>query len=454
MKLVPTNRLLFWVGVISLPFSISAAIAPETALVGIGLSAALLLGSIFDVIVSKSRLSGIRITLPEVIRMSVGRQTEMILTIENDGFTVKRLRLGLAFPREIYSHHQDLSTELPESEANSIIAWRFKALKQGRYLLESCYLETASVLGFWSVRRSAATKTEIRVYPDLFRERRKLSALFFNRGIGSHAQRQVGKGREFEQLREYLPGDSLEDIHWKATAKRGQPVTKVYQLERTQQIYVIIDGSRLSSRSSDPVSTITSDHQHTHTYSTIMERYAAAGLVTGLAADRQGDVFGLLVFDDKIKRFVRAKNGRAHFDICRDVLYTLQAQNVSPDFNELFTFIGTHIRRRALLIILTNLDDPVLAESFIENIDIVSRQHLVLVNMLKPNGVEPLFSDAKVDSVDEIYAKLGGHILWRRLRENEKLLRRRGVGLRLMENENLCADIVTQYLTIKRRQIL
>lgn len=454
MKLVPTNRLLFWVGVISLPFSISAAIAPETVLVGIGLSAALLFGSIFDGIVSKNRLSGIRITLPEVIRMSAGRQTEMILTIENDGFTVKRLRLGLAFPRGIYSHHQDLSTELPESEANSIIAWRFKALKQGRYLLESCYLETVSVLGFWSVRRSAATKTEIRVYPDLFRERRKLSALFLNRGIGSHAQRQVGKGREFEQLREYLPGDSLEDIHWKATAKRGQPVTKVYQLERTQQIYVIIDGSRLSSRSSDPVSTITSDHQHTHTYSTIMERYAAAGLVTGLAADRQGDVFGLLVFDDKIKRFVRAKNGRAHFDICRDVLYTLQAQNVSPDFNELFTFIGTHIRRRALLIILTNLDDPVLAESFIENIDIVSRQHLVLVNMLKPNGVEPLFSDAKVDSVDEIYAKLGGHILWRRLRENEKLLRRRGIGLRLMENENLCADIVTQYLTIKRRQIL
>ncbi|MGD8713544.1 MAG: hypothetical protein PVG70_03275, partial [Desulfobacterales bacterium] len=192
MKLVPTNRLLFWVGVIALPFSISAAIAPDTALAGIGLSTALLFGSIFDGIVSKNRLHGIRVTLPEVVRMSVGRQAEMILTIENDGFTVKRLRLGLAFPREIYARHQDFSTELPESETNSIVTWRFDALKQGRYLLESCYLETPSVFGFWSIRRCAATKTEIRVYPDLFRERRKLSALFLNRGIGTHAQRQVG----------------------------------------------------------------------------------------------------------------------------------------------------------------------------------------------------------------------------------------------------------------------
>jgi len=421
---------------------------------GIGLSAALLFGSIFDGIVSKNRLSGIRITLPEVVRLSVGRQTEMIIAIENDDITVKRLRLGLAFPREIYSQHQDFSTDLPKSEADSILAWPFKALKQGRYVLDTCYLETSSVLGFWSVRRSTPTKTEIRVYPDLFRERRKLTALFLNRGIGTHARRQVGKGREFEQLREYLPGDSLEDIHWKATAKRGQPVTKVYQLERTQQIYVIIDGSRLSARSSDSVSTMTSDHQHPHTYSTIMERYAAAALVTALAADRQGDVFGLLVFDDKIRRFVRAKNGRAHFDVCRDALYTLQAQNVSPDYNELFTFIGTHIRRRALLIILTNLDDPVLAENFTERIDLMSRQHVVLVNMLKPDGIEPLFSDAKVDSVDDIYAKLGGHILWTRLRKTEKLLRRRGIGFHLIENENLCADVVTQYLTIKRRQIL
>ena len=69
-----------------------------------------------------------------------------------------------------------------------------------------------------------------------------------NRGaFGVHAQRQVGQGREFEKLREYAPGDSYIDIHWKATAKRGRPVTKLYQVERTQEVYVIIDASRLAT---------------------------------------------------------------------------------------------------------------------------------------------------------------------------------------------------------------
>ena len=107
-----------------------------------------------------------------------------------------------------------------------------------------------------------------------------------------------------------------------------------------------------------------------------------------------------------------------------------------------------------MLIILTNLDDPVLAESFTANIDVISRRHLVLVNMLKPAGAQPLFSDPSANTVDDIYRKLGNHLLWRQLRETEKYLRRRGTGFYLLENENLCTDIVSQYLTVKRRQIL
>ena len=92
-------------------------------------------------------------------------------------------------------------------------------------------------------------QSEIRVYPNLFTERRNLAALFLHRGaFGLHAQRQVGKGREFEKLREYMPGDSFDEIHWKATAKRGRPITKVFQIERTQEVYVVIDASRLSAR--------------------------------------------------------------------------------------------------------------------------------------------------------------------------------------------------------------
>jgi uncharacterized protein (DUF58 family) len=456
MTIVPRTKLIVLAAVVFLPLSVLVAVMPATAGPGVLLAAALVIIAAADAAVSRDRLAGVQVSLPDVVRVSAGRDGQLNLAVDNTDIRVKQLRLGLSFPRQIYSPNQDLVTELPAEAPNSLIPWPFRALKQGRYLLENCYLETPSRLGLWALRRVEATRVEFRVYPDLLRDRKKLSGLFLNRGIGIHAQRQVGKGRDFEQLREYLPGDSYEDIHWKATARRGQPITKVYQIERTQQIYVILDGSRLSARNSDPLghSPSGSGPPDYPDYTTIMERFAAAALVMGLAADRQGDVFGMLAFDDRVRQFVRAKNGRAHYDVCRDSLYTLQAQSVTPDFEELFTFIATKIRRRALLIFLTNLDDPVLAESFTAHIDIISRKHLILVNMLQPAGAEPLFSNPSVNSTDDIYQKLGGHLLWRHLRETEKFLQRHGIGFHLLKNENLCIDLVSQYLNVKRRQVL
>ena len=102
------------------------------------------------------------------------------------------------------------------------------------------------------MRRSQAAGCELRVYPDLRAERRQAAAVFLTRnGLGSHAQRQVGRGRDFEKLRDYVAGDSIEDISWKATARRQKPVSKVFQVERTQEVYVVIDASRLSGRSAD-----------------------------------------------------------------------------------------------------------------------------------------------------------------------------------------------------------
>ena len=456
MSIVPTTKLIIIVATVFLPVALLAAVMPAASVPGLGLAVLLVIVAAADAATSRDLLTGVHVFVQEVMRISAGRDGKMILSIQSSDTRIKRLRLGLAFPRQVYSPHRDLVTDLPTDDRSTQILWPFKALKQGRYLLENCYLETPSRFGLWALRRVEACRAEFRIYPDLLRDRKKLTGLFLNRGLGTHAQRQIGKGKEFEQLREYLPGDSYEDIHWKATAKRGQPITKVYQIERTQQIYVILDGSRLSARRLDPVSSNTSfkNPADSHDYLTIMERFAAAALVMGLAADRQGDVFGLLAFDDRVRKFVRAKNGRAHYDVCRDALYTLQARRVAPDFEELFTFIATKIRRRALLIFLTNLDDPVLAENFTSNIDIISRKHLLLVNMLKPVGAEPLFSNPAVNSTHDIYQKLGGHILWRHLRETEKILLRLGIGFYLLQNENLCIDLVSQYMTVKRRQVL
>jgi uncharacterized protein (DUF58 family) len=319
--------------------------------------------------------------------------------------------------------------------------------KNGKHFLERYYLETPSPLGFWDARNSIDGKTEIRVYPNLAHDRKIIASRLFDPNIGSHAQRMIGKGRDFEHLREYVPGDSYEDIHWKATARRGFPVTKIYQIERMQEIYLIVDASRLSARPtrSPGSSSVT----------TVLDRYITAALMMGIAAEKNGDLFGILSFSDRINSFIRAKNGKAHYNACRDAIYTLEARHVAPDFAELFTFIGTRIRRRALLIFLTGLDDPVLAKSFIKNIGLAARRHLILANMLRPEPARPLFStEEDVESINDIYRHLGGHMLWVSLQETEKTLKRSGVGFTLLDNEKMCAELLSQYLRVKRRQVL
>lgn len=456
MKIVPTYRLIFVVGFIFLPLTLLMVVASSIAVPAIVAAVVILMGAVVDAFRSQGRLAGIGIILPEVVRISKGREATFNIQIENPNLNVRSMRLGLAFPAEIYTPAGELRIELPEDNPISSIDWLLQGLKQGRYQLDRYYLETVSIWGFWSIRTRVRTQMEVRVYPNLFDERKYLSGLFLNKALGIHAQRQVGKGRDFEQLREYLPGDSYEDIHWKTTAKRGAPITKVYQVERTQQIYVIIDASRLSARSPELNSSSGNAEGQTHpdAFTTMLERFITAALIMAMAAERQGDLFGLLTFDDKVRSFLKAKMGKAHFNVCRDALYMLQPQRVSPDFAELFTFIGTRIRRRALLVFLTHLDDPILADGFTQYIDLISRHHVVLVNMIKPMVARPLFTSDTASSIDDIYRDLGGHLLWRRMQETQKVLQRRGVGFAMLDNENLCTELVSQYLSLKRRQVL
>jgi uncharacterized protein (DUF58 family) len=445
--IVPKSRLLFWVGLIFLPFSVLLTAAPSAAMLSAGLMAAFVILAAIDGFLAFGSLDGISVELPEVLRLSKGREGDLTLRIHNDRIKKGRLRLGLAFPPGVYSPNRDMTAELPEKWPYSSVRWPLKALDSGRHVLDKYYMEVSSPLGFWAMRKTAPTDSEIRVYPALFHEQKYLAALFMNRGLGIHTQRQVGKGRDFEHLREYFPGDSYEDIHWKATARRGHPITKVYQIERTQKIYVIIDASRLSCR-------MAGSENGASFQATILERFVTASLIMDLAAERQGDLFGMLTFDDRVRKFLTAKSGKAHYNACRDALYTLRPQRVTPDFSELFTFIGTRIKRRALLLFLTNLDDPVMAESFVRNIKLISRRHLVLVNVLKPAGVKPLFSSSSVASVDDLYAHLGGYFLWQSLNETGKVLESSGIGFSLLDNEKMCAQLVSQYLSVKQRQIL
>lgn len=470
--LVPSAKLLRLTALVVLPFATLAGVVPASAPIAVGLVVAFALLVIFDALRGVGVLDGIDASLPSVIRLTKGRLAEVSVQLRNESQRGRTIRLGLALPSTLTTPHETLEVRLPEQTVLASLNWPLTALERGTHPLRALHLEAPSPIGFWEVRCVVATACEVRVYPDLLNERRALAAVFLNRGSsGVHAQRQLGRGREFEKLREYLPGDSVDDIHWKATAKRSHPVTKVFQIERTQEVYVVVDASRLSARegsfqfsdsSVQPANDVTATSLKTESRKLetppasepILERCLRAALILGAAAEMQGDLFGLVAFDDQVRRFVRARNGRAHFAACRDALHALQARPVTPDFEELCSFLRLRLRRRALLILLTSLDDPVISESFIRGVKLIAQQHLVLVVQPRPRGARPLFENPDVTNLDEVFAELGGHLRWQNLRALEQVLRRHGVGYKLVNEDALASETVRQYLDVKRRQAL
>jgi uncharacterized protein (DUF58 family) len=450
--IVPRSTLLFWTAAVVLPFGLLGSVEPSSAPGAMVCIGALAIVALVDACRAPGSLAGIGVLLPAVSRMSKDRDAKVEMRIQNKRRQRRMLRIALGLPREITTSAEEMDAELPAGAEWSSLSWPCLPNKRGCYKLDTVHVEARSPFGLWSARKPMAAPGEVRVYPNLIKDRNDLAALFLNRGaLGLHAQRQIGKGRDFEKLREYLPGDSFDEIHWKASARRGRPVTKVFQVERAQEIYIIVDASRLSARAANRMG---SSGTAAGPSDNDLERFVTAALVLGLAAERQGDQFGLLAFTNRIDRFVRAKSGKAHFASCRDALYTLQPRAVSPDFEEACAFIRLRLRRRALLVFLTALDDPALAQSFARDIGLICRQHVVLVNTLQPGGAEPLFSNPNVETTDDLYLRLGGHLLWRDLQELGTILRRRGVQFSQLRNERLSAELVSQYINIKQRQIL
>ncbi len=471
--IAPRTPLLIWTAALAVPAAGWLVFAP-------GWLPVLLLAvwaavGAWDARQSRRLLAGVRLDTPGVIRLARGRPATLDLTVSISGRPPPRgLELTLSAPPEICLHDVTLNLVFhppgtapakkgknapnpPAARRRAYPAcWHCTPRERGHYRLSRCHARTASRWGFWHLRAVLPLEPEIRVYPGLMSDRRHAPALFLRRGMsGIRQQRLVGKGREFEQLRDYQPGDSLEDIHWKATARHGYPVTKIFQVERTQEVYLVIDASRLSARQLAPSTAAPDREGGPPPTEPLLESFVNTALLLGRTAEMQGDRFGLLTFSDRLHGFVRARRGHGHYRTCLDAVCRLRSQPVSPDFSEVFACIRRRLRRRALIVLLTQLDDPVLAETLLHDINCIRRQHLLLVCLPTPATVQPIFSDpAAVQEPDDLYAALCGHLRWIQLRNLCDAFRRQGVHFLLTPDNRLLPELITRYLNIKQRQIL
>jgi uncharacterized protein (DUF58 family) len=431
--IVPSSRLIVLAALIVPPAvalaSFSAGMAAPAAL----LIAGCIVAAAIDGWFGSRRPKALSVETPPSVRLTQRRVASIPILLQNHSSQPLAARIAVAMPNGVESNQGVLPAEIPTGRSS--LEWSLVGVVRGEHLLQQAYIESGSPLGLWNIRSARAIACQLRVYPDL---RDRASAALFQRTAlaGARLHRQVGKGREFDRLRQFMPGDSYEDVYWKATAKRGAPVVKLYHLEHSQQVYVALDCSRLSALEGR------------------LDGYVEAALHLALCAERQGDRFGLILFSDRVHSVVEARRGPEHFRLCRDAIYNAQSRRVNPDFAEVCDSLQRKLRRRSLIVFLTCLDDTLLAESFERDVAIMSRRHLLLVHLMRSSESKPMFAGGPPGNLDDVYSALGSQLQWNRIRRLQLSLENRGVRLTLLDPGQARRQVAAAYLDVKRRQLL
>jgi uncharacterized protein (DUF58 family) len=430
--IVPSQRLLLVAAVVVVPLATVAGFVPGAALLCAITLVVCAAAAAVDAVRSVESLEALHLRTPAFLRFTKDVPAYVPVFIDNRSATPVALRLSAVMPGGMAS--DSVAEDVLAPPGASRFDWQATGTARGDHSLAALYLEVTSPFGLWLARASRTVACALRVYPNM--RDRATAALFLKRAdAGPRAHRLLGKGREFDNLRAYMRGDNFEDIYWKATARRHFPVVKLFRAEHAQEVYAIVDASRLSARQD------------------ILETYVNAALHLALVAERQGDRFGLVTFSDRTHKFLRAGNGVNHFRLCRETIYNLQARRVSPDFRDVITNLQLNLRRRALLIFFTSLDDALLAETFEREISLLARRHVVLVNITKP-AIEPLFSGAPAADLDAVYTGLAGQMVSNRMRHLGLALGNRGVRLSTVDSDRIKTQVTAGYLEVKRRQLL
>ncbi len=392
--------------------------------------------------------SGLRRLRREVRRaiMAATRESETAISV-NSG--PQRLRLEQSEPAEGRSG--------PAGSA-PVHLWpwtpQVALLRRGSWPVPRVGIEWRSRFGIWRLRQWFDSSAMLRIDADLRPGRRGILRSPVYRGLVAARQAPwTGHGREFERLREYQAGDNYAEIAWKSTARRGAPVTRLFQWEQKQEVYFVVDQSRASASLIDAALETDANIPQARAPRRLLDLAVETALVGATVALELGDEFGLVTFAEEPKTWLRAGSGQFQFRQFRDRLLNLEPLPTTADYEALFSKIRLQLRRRAYLVLLADLAERSLSDSMRRGVALLRTSHVVLMTAVLPAHARPAFSPGEQPRTEQdVYAALAGEKENQRLLALARQLRQLGAELRFVSPENFLRTAVEGYLVSKREQ--
>jgi uncharacterized protein (DUF58 family) len=344
------------------------------------------------------------------------------------------------------------------SSARTVHPWtpEITLLRRGLWPGPRVGVERRSSFGIWLLRQWFDLQEQLRIEADLRSGRREiLRSPVYRAMVASRQTLWTGHGRDFERLREYQAGDTYSDIAWKSTARRGAPVTRLFQWEQKQELYFVVDQSRPSALALDPTTGADGDVPPDRERRRLLDLAVETALVGATVALELGDEFGLVTYADEPKSWLRAGSGQWQFRQFRDRLLNIEPLPTTADYEALFGEIRVRLRRRAYLLLLTDLTDRSVSDSLRRGVGLVRSSHALLITSILPAHARPAFSPGEeLHANEDVYAALAGEKENQRLGALARQMRQLDVQLRYVPAEMFLRKALEGYLESKREQRL
>ena len=372
-------------------------------------------------------------------RFSLDAEHSITLVIKNHAAQAVQIQVRDELPNVLQLLTEDIGGKVP-ANGEAHLVYFVRAVRRGAYPFGNVVLRIRSGLGLIQKQIFLSVPDTAKIYPNFhgLGEYQLLAKIDRRDEVVRKPRKLKAPGTDFENLRPYIPGEDLRNVDWKATARRGSLISRNKQVEKGQQLAVLLDAGRLMAESIGNYSKL--------------EHALKATIMLSFVAQKRGDALAVACFSNKIESFLPMVRGPSLVPRVLESVYAVQVRPVESDYWQVIAEAMSMLRRRSLVILLTDVLDAAASAGLINNLTRATERHLVLCVVLSNPKVRNL-AQVIPKTVAETYQKAAAADLLRRRRLALEHMRARGILVLESDPEHLNIHLVQRYLEIRQADL-
>jgi len=328
-----------------------------------------------------------------------------------------------------------------KADSKNSFEYTIKPYERGEYFFGNLNIFISTKLKLLKKRQVFDHGQAVKVYPS-FIQLKAYDFLAIDKRLrqpGLKKIRRIGHTQEFEQIKEYILGDDIRNINWKATAKRGSLMVNQYQEEKAQPIYSIIDTGRVMKMPFENLSLLDYAINSTLAFSNI--------------AQQKKDKVGMMSFSNISGKIVTANSKKTNLLSILETLYNIKTEFLDSDFGLLYATINKQIKHRSMIMLYSNFEHTNAIKRELPYLKAIAKKHVLVVIFFENTEINSVIGN-DASKIQDIAHKVIAQEFAAEKRLMQKLLQQNGIQTVLTKPKDLTLNTINKYLEIKARGIL